>query len=373
MTLSVEASLTHHDRHTEQERRNSFDIIRLFAAFCVFYSHQLAFAGIPEPSLGPLGISLASTGLYIFFALSGYLVFKSIAREDRANHYFRARILRIFPGSFVNVLFCLALGSLITTVSWSDFWNSRETLSYFLHNASIIVTPTQFALPGVLADARWPVVNGSIWTIKYELLCYLALFAFFRVARFTNVKPRSFFFGAFVCFLTFYVYRMSSYPKPEDISFFSDYNAFNTARFSMTFFFGAFLAALEPLSERSRLLAFALPAVLIVFGPSPVFARAGIILLLTLLVIEIGRTPIFFSATYRQLGDLSYGFFLYAYPIQAWVLTKYFDGNNIVSLTAVCTLLVLGCAWLSWQFVERIALRYKVQAPKMDRKARAVR
>jgi peptidoglycan/LPS O-acetylase OafA/YrhL len=359
MILSVEAKLPHHHQKIEWERRNSFDIIRLFAAFCVFYSHQLAFAGIPEPALGPLGISLASTGLYIFFALSGYLVLKSIARDDRANRYFRARILRIFPGAFVNVWFCIAFGSLITAVSWKHFWSSGETLSYFLHNASIIVTPTQFALPGVLADARWPVVNGSIWTIKYELLCYIALFAFYRVARFAKVPLQLCLFGVFFCFLTFYIYRMSWYPKPEGITFFSDYNGFNTARFFMTFFFGALLAALEPLSERSRLFAFALPAVLIAFGPSPVFARAGIILLLTLLVVEIGRTPIFFSATYRRIGDLSYGFFLYAYPVQAWILTKYFNGKNIVSLTVICTLLILALAWLSWRFVESIALRYK--------------
>src|SRR4051812_47604381 len=158
-------------------RENSFDLLRLFAAFCVYFSHQMAFLGFEEPALGPLRISLASTGLYIFFALSGYLVFNSLARNSDLAGYVRARVLRIYPAAVVNVVFCVVLGACLTTLPTSQYFAASRTWDFAFHNASIFVTPTQMHLPGVLAAARWPVVNGSIWTIKYELLCYVLLFA----------------------------------------------------------------------------------------------------------------------------------------------------------------------------------------------------
>lgn len=343
----------------KQERHNSFDAIRLFAALCVFFSHQMILAGYPEPALGPLGISLASTGLYIFFALSGYLVFKSLARDHRAFSYFRSRVLRIFPGAIVNTLFCVFLASLITTLPFSDFWQSNQTLSFLFHNTSIFITPTQFTLPGFLSDARWPVVNGSIWTIKYELMCYLALFATFHISRMLKIEPRRWFLLIALFLITTYIVQITYVPKPAETEFFSTYNTFNASRFFMTFFFGACLAACEPANDTERLLMLAVPAGLIAFAPSVSAARAGNILLLTLFVIEIGRSRLLFSATYRRIGDLSYGIFLYAYPIQMWVLTRYFDGSNFSSLTALCFFLIVGCAWLSWHFIERRALRYK--------------
>jgi peptidoglycan/LPS O-acetylase OafA/YrhL len=343
----------------EKERHNSFDAIRLFAALCVFYSHQLSFMGFLEPSLGPLGISLASTGLYIFFGLSGYLVFKSLARNPRPIRYFAARILRIFPGSITNVVFCIALGAAVTTMPLQDFFKSLQTWQYLLHNASIVAIPTQFELPGVLASARWPVVNGSIWTIKYELMCYMLLFVLYHTAGYFRFDARLFVALSLLLAVGFYIARITWYANPNGSDFYSNYNWFNTSRFIMTFLAGAILAVTEPRSESLRVAFFSIPAALIAFGLTPEFARAGIILLLTLLVVEVGRRPIFFSHAYSKIGDLSYGTFLYAYPIQNVMVTRYYNGTNYVVITIITLLLILICAFLSWRFVERPSLRLK--------------
>jgi peptidoglycan/LPS O-acetylase OafA/YrhL len=343
----------------QTERHNSFDAIRLFAALCVFFSHQLSFMGFPEPSLGPLGISLASTGLYIFFGLSGYLVFKSIARDPRPTRYFAARILRIFPGSVANVVFCVVLGAIVTTLPLQDFFKSLQTWAYLLHNGSIVVTPTQLELPGVLASARWPVVNGSIWTIKYELMCYVLLFVLYYAATHLKSGARLFLAGCLLVAAGSYIARITWYANPTANDFYTTYNWFNTLRFIMTFLAGAVLAITEPRREPLRVAVFSVPAVLIVFGLTPEFARAGIILLLTLLVVEVGRRPIFFSRTYSKIGDLSYGTFLYAYPIQNVIVTQYYNGSNYIVITIITLLLILLCAFLSWRFIERPSLRLK--------------
>lgn len=346
----------------EQDRRNSFDLLRLFAAFCVFFGHQIAFHGHPEMLLGLSRISLASIGLYIFFALSGYLVAQSLVRAPEPSRYFRARALRIFPGAAANVAFCIVLGACITTLAPANYFSSWQTWKFAFHNTVIVVPPTQLALPGVLENARWPVVNGSIWTLKYELLCYAIVFALFWIARLCRLPLRPFMAVCAAIAVASYIAVRSFFPLPQGDAFFTGYTAFNTSRFVMTFLAGAFVAAIEPSDDRKRLLLFVLPAILVVAGPTPEFARAGVILLLTLLVIEIGRRPFFHSRLYSRIGDLSYGTFLYAYPIQNALVTRYYDGTNGIGVTLAALGLTLGSALLSWHIVEKPALRLKRQA-----------
>ena len=329
------------------------------AAFCVFYSHELGMAGYVEPPLGPLGITLSSTGLYIFFGLSGYLVFKSLDRDPRPLRFLAARALRIYPGWIVAMLFCVLLGAAVTTVPQRAFWTDPLTRGYLLHNVPILTTPTEFLLPGVFGTARWSAVNGSIWTVKYELLCYALVLALYKLVPVRIVGRAAVMAGAVCLFACAYIHHIATTPNPDSTVFFAVYNDFNLLRFFMTFLAGALYAACEPLTERVRLAFLLVPGGLITFGPSPEFARAGIILLLTLLVIELGRTRLLFSRIYRRVGDLSYGTYLYAYPIQNLVTSRLFDGTNFALVAGLSWALILACAALSWWLVERPALRLK--------------
>ena len=344
------------------DRHNSFDAIRMFAAFCVFYSHGLGMAGYVEPPLGPLGITLSSTGLYIFFGLSGYLIFQSLVRDPRPGRFAAARLLRIYPAWIVNILFCVGLGSVITKLPQSAYWGDPLTRAFLLHDLPILTTPSLFQLPGVLETARWPVVNGSIWTVKYEILCYALLFGLYRISPRRLGSPRAVLTIAATLFLGAYIHHIATTPNPDATVFFSLYNSFNLLRFVMTFLAGAVYAASEPLSERARVVTLLVPAGLITFGPSPEFGRAGIILLLTLMMIELGKTRWLYSRTYRRIGDLSYGTFLYAYPIQNLITTRLFDGHNFPLVALLSAAGTLACALLSWHLVERPALRWKTGA-----------
>ena len=349
-------------RVAEAERRNSFDAIRMFAAFCVFFSHELGMAGYVEPALGPLGITLSSTGLYIFFGLSGYLVFRSLLRDPRPLRFIEARLLRIYPGWVVSMVFCVLLGASITTVPQAAFWRDPLTWHYLLHNVPILTTPTEFLLPGVFGTARWSAVNGSIWTVKYELLCYAVILGLHGLAAALRVRRAALLAPVTAGLVAVYIHHIATTPNPDSAVFFARYNDFNLIRFSMTFLAGSLYAACEPLSERVRLLFLMVPGGLITFGLSPSFARAGIILLLTLAIIELGKSPLLFSRAYRRVGDLSYGTYLYAYPVQNLVTSRLFDGRNLPLVVAVSLTIILTLAYLSWRFVERpcIALKAKI-------------
>ena len=82
------------------DHHNNLTALRWFAAGLVLYGHAFVFLGLPEPlflqwaSMGPLGV-------YIFFAISGYLVAQSWQRDPSLPRFLAKRILRIFPGLLV--------------------------------------------------------------------------------------------------------------------------------------------------------------------------------------------------------------------------------------------------------------------------------
>jgi peptidoglycan/LPS O-acetylase OafA/YrhL len=348
-----------------EARRNSFDAVRMGAAFAVLIGHQFDLAGyyrpgLAQPALGPLGLKLSDLGLYVFFALSGYLVCQSLLADARPGRFLSARFLRIYPGAIANTLLCVLFGAVDTVLPESAYWHDAQTWSFLAHNLPILIVPTQFGLPGVLADARWPAVNVPIWTLKYELLDYLVLLGLvWAVPRRRPALRLALAAAATLATAAFIVTRLWPPEVAGGTGSLTGYEPVHFVRFLTVFFAGAFYAAAEPLGPGSRLLTLVVPGALVSFAPVPEVARAGLLLLVALLSIEIGRSPYLYSATYRRIGDLSYGTYLYAFPIQLLSLTRWLDALGFWPVMGIDIALILGCAFLSWHLVERPALRLK--------------
>ena len=337
------------------EHRNSFDALRVAAALCVFLGHQCDLMGFKEPVLGPLGITLSNTGLFVFFAVSGYLVAQSLARDPRPLAFLRARASRIYPGAAVNAVACVLLGAAVTTLPAAHYWTEPGTWRYLAHGIAILVPPTVLELPGVFADAPWPSVDTPIWTLKYELLCYGVLLLLGLGARAARLPWRGTLGLAAALLVVAYVWRIAAAPPPPEGEFYTRFNGFNLLRFGMIFAAGALYA--EAASLR---LALALgAAALVVLAPAAEVARAGLLLLVVPLAIEVGRSPILFSPRYRRFGDLSYGLYLYGYPVQVLLATRFAGRLGFWPLALVALGATLVCATLSWLLVERPALRWK--------------
>ena len=82
-------------------------------------------------------------------------------------------MLRLIPALAVEIcLSAIIVGPLVTTLPLPDYAADSATRAYFLN----IVGDMHYALPGVFSGNPFPyVVNGQLWTVPFELDCYLAL------------------------------------------------------------------------------------------------------------------------------------------------------------------------------------------------------
>lgn len=145
-------------------RENNFDIIRLLLAIVVVFFHVGSISGAPIFEHIPRYFSghLAVEG---FFAISGFLIFASYERCSSLQDYFIKRAARILPGYWLAAAFCLAI---------AFFYGSFHVIPFLLAN----LTFANFlagSIPGVFASNPMTGMNGALWTIKIEVMFYIAV------------------------------------------------------------------------------------------------------------------------------------------------------------------------------------------------------
>ncbi|MEI2833226.1 MAG: acyltransferase [Acidimicrobiia bacterium] len=155
-----------------KEKKNNLNVIRLGAALLVIVDHAFPLAGRPHWLAARFGFTLGTIAVSTFFFLSGLLIARSWNDDPNIKSFVLKRILRIFPGYWVAILFCAyVVGPMVTTISLSEYFSSRATLSYAVHNA--LLFPIRYTLPGVFENNVYPqAVNGSIWTLPLEFFAY---------------------------------------------------------------------------------------------------------------------------------------------------------------------------------------------------------
>jgi peptidoglycan/LPS O-acetylase OafA/YrhL len=328
-------------------QRNGFDHVRLFAALLVLVSHHFALWGRPEP--GALFDSYGGVGVAIFFALSGYLVSQSFRADPNAVRFMARRLLRILPGLAGCVLACtLVLGPVVTTLPLRDYLLHPQTREFVLMNLGL---RPAFALPGVFADARLgPAVNGSLWTLPFEVAAYLL------VAALGTLLPPQVLRRAFPLLCTAAFVLMLAWQPAQPIVVW-DNDLRHVPRFLAYFLLGATLAqgGSRWLQPRAML---ALAAALVLVPHDS--ARQLLAILLTLsLAIHLGRSPV--AERFALRHDVSYGVYLYAFPVQQVVIAQ-FGALGFWPTMALALAMTWACAALSWRFIEAPMLRLKPRA-----------
>jgi peptidoglycan/LPS O-acetylase OafA/YrhL len=340
---------------TPRARANNFDALRLVAAATVIFSHSFFIAygnEMREPLIVLSGRQsiLGLAAVFVFFAVSGFLVTQSFEETRSPWRYLAKRALRIFPGLVLAlVLSGFVLAPLVSTLPVREFLSRAAPYRYVFWNT--LLDLRQHELPGVMFVDN-PVgleVNGSLWTLRYEFEMYLMVLALgvagairlpvllglmalgLACIAFPQV-PALAALGGWGWMLSFFVAGMVLY-KLRDTRVFDGRIA---------------LLALLGLAATVRFGGFIL-----------MFSIFGSYLALYLALDR--RLPRLPAAAW---GDLSYGLYIYGWPSEQaviWALGGHAAWWQVFGLALP---LAAALAFVSWHLVEQPALRLKPRAAK---------
>lgn len=339
-----------------------FDVLRLVAALLVLMQHSHDATGIWQREWFRLLSGGQITGGYVgvgmFFIISGYLVQQSVERNPGLLSFARARLLRIFPGLAVVILAtAFVLGPLASSLSARDYFAS-DGLWRYLGNLRLF--PLHDRLPGVFEDNTLKAaVNGSLWTLPYEVTCYALLYGLALASG--RLRRPAFIIAALGSFLLWLMYEYSLLPRLKVVGI-GGINSRDLAAFSTFFFLGSALS-LVPKERLRHPLAWGGAGTLLVAGVAAGLAKPFTLLALPVLTLALAFSLPDALGLRERFGDLSYGTYLWAFPVQQVLAAPGLGNLKQPEMHLAITLaLVLPLAWASWRWVERPALKWKTRA-----------
>ncbi|MDR9839470.1 acyltransferase family protein [Herbaspirillum huttiense] len=328
---------------------NSFDALRLIAALFVFHSHQWVLSGREAEHIPWFDTSISTIGVTMFFAISGYLVTKSAMRNPNILSFYWNRIVRIMPGLTANVLFLFLIGASVTTLSFAEFWSSPVTREFVYKNILLAFNDPRYMLPEVFSGNPEHGLNGSLWTLPYEIAMYIGV-GFALCATRERQTRVTIAIMALVTFFSILVLKsqVKSYSFPFEL-----WNVFLLEQFGITGFVFT-LGVLIALSDNLKhvLWMSLVASIILSFGDAH---QAAPYALLPAVVILIGTSQ--YLKLPKALGDCSYGLYLYGFPVQQMLV--HFIGTEHYALRyaiGLCMTFVL--AFISWKVIEDPAIRF---------------
>lgn len=162
-----------------EKNNNNLDLIRAILAGLVIFGHTPILNGSSFLWVDPIEKLFSYTysgalAVKMFFFISGMVVTNSLLKNRSIIKFFVSRFFRIIPGLlFLLLLTSFVVGPLVTRKSLSSYFYDVETYRYVWQN---LLFHTNYSLPGVFKANIYPeAVNGSLWSLYYEIGCYLFL------------------------------------------------------------------------------------------------------------------------------------------------------------------------------------------------------
>ena len=336
-------------------RPSGFDVLRialavavvLWHSFTTSYGSAWAHSVLVSP-LRPLIYLI----LPAFFSLSGFLVAGSLERSSLMT-FIGLRVIRIVPALVVEtVISAFILGALLTTLPLAAYFSHPVMHRYLLNIIGIV----HYQLPGVfLHNPIADIVNGQLWTVPWELRCYIALvvLALLRLDRNRHV-----FLGLGCVVPIAYVLASNIWWDADGI------DQLSGRALVLSFLCGVALFKFRDRISHNGLL---FAASLLAFA-ALVYARYGEALLcipasyITVYLGTLnGRRPVFLMT-----GDYSYGIFLYGYAVQQFIASLGPALQVWYVNFSLAGLLILIAAAVSWHVVERPALALRRYFPRLE-------
>ena len=294
--------------------------------------------------------------LPMFFGLSGFLVAGSLERSRTLISFLGLRAIRLVPALLVEtILSAIVIGLLFANIPYTQYFYSPVFLRYFLN----IIGDIQYNLPGVFNKNPVPdTVNGQLWTIPWELRCYLSIsvIAIIGMAR----KKAAFMFLVVLLNIGLFVHH--GFLRTDHVHDTAGGASIEGILLVQNFLYGIVFYLFRSTIVWSKCI-FLVTTPSVLFLTSVPFAFWGDSLtppLVAYTTVYLGLLEPYRSKIISS-GDYSYGIYLYGFPVQqAMVATLGAAGmhwyiNFPVSLTIAALLAIL-----SWHLVEKHAAGFRL-------------
>ena len=268
------------------------------------------------------------------------------------------------PGLAVCLFFIiLIIGPVSTALSTAAYFTSPQTYAFLKALKLFPEYPNH--LPGVFETLPIKLVNGSLWTLAYEVTMYVLLL-FIRIA-FGKWTKSVILAVILLLWISFFVWHdpVTSLTQPLR---FIHLNAGELINFGLYFFTGsAFFYYRDQLTFSGTYVLIGLGILMFIYWLS---STMNMLPLSSIVWVRYILLPylIFYLAlqfdTHELLdktGDLSYGIYIYSFPIQQFLQLKmgsYHFSPEFMFFVAL--LVIFPVAIFSWRLVENPALQYKM-------------
>jgi peptidoglycan/LPS O-acetylase OafA/YrhL len=161
-----------------KRENNNLDLMRIVLASLVIVGHSPTLNGPGPFWVDPIGQFFPFTysgalAVKVFFFISGLVVTNSFLNNRSPINFIISRFFRLmFPLLFLLLITVFVFGPLLTTLPINEYFNS-DPFKYIWNNLTF---STDYTLPGMFANNFYAnAVNGSLWTLLYEVACYVML------------------------------------------------------------------------------------------------------------------------------------------------------------------------------------------------------
>ena len=345
-------------------RDNNCDFVRFMLAALVVLAH--AFLALDRGTVVQYDLlngasryqtQLGHLAVHGFFTISGALILASWERSTTLHDFIRNRVLRIYPGFIACYLLCLFVVAPLSGLTWQAYVDQLN-----LPLAAI----KMLLLRGFGGFETFPnnahhMLNGSLWTIPFEFGCYLLIAMF---AIFGRYRRQAIPIGAAIAYVL-YMFRglaegqtfegvpsplravllgLAHLPGPPEVCLFLFGAVFHQTKHRI------------PFSGKLALLALGLTAVAFRVPPTLQFVLP---FTLPYLVFFVVYHPQLKLHGFGKRADLSYGIYLWGWPVEQ-MLVRFFEPQlNGVLLFLLALPLTAILALASWKLVEAPFLRLK--------------
>ena len=344
-------------------KNNSFNDLRFIMAALVIYVHAYVFYyGFGQQQVDILTsisnnqISFGTFAVYGFFIISGFFMIQSLERTNLKN-YIKNRFYRIIPAFWVSLFIsAFILAPLIS--SENVFYPlSGSAIEFFFKSAFFHLFGYSWEINGVFSTNPFPnAINGSMWTLKHEIACYLLLPFSMYVAHNSRKILLFITIGLFILAVSnlqasFLLFKMNTHYWVLSTAEYSSFIVLSTY-----FFIGACIYSFRDyivVSKRLIILGIIFCLMGIFFGN----IKLIFLVILPYLIVSFG--VLIKKSFSSNFGDYSYGLYIYAFPIQQTIIHFYADKLNFIFFVILSYVITILLSILSWHYIENPILKLK--------------